>query len=373
MRLTKILHILSPLLMMGLLIGLNGCGSAPSGSAKPPSGNPDRVQIEVDRHTSPPLTKPVLNLTVTSMVQQLYTTIYALPQMPENIACTDELGPHYTLTFYQGQKKLTTVIAADDGCRQITLSGEQHDRTAMNNKSFWNQLDSAIYEATPTAIIGWTSLMSTPSSIQPPRTARITTASTAQRLYNAILALPIETKNNSYVNGSGDYQMIFHTKDQTISATVDSKQKLVTLGGQYQSRGGAYRMNDQFQQLFTKTLAGVTFKPAHPDTLFIDINTNQTSGHLTVKDLTLTQKLYSRIFTFPTAQPPPDNCTGNDKVAGKSKWHELTFLQWDLTLLRVSAYEGSCTFVTRDSDSGQSQYLQADEQFWTLLHQAIKQ
>ncbi len=372
MRITKGQHLLPPLLLVGLLIGLSSCGSAPSAPGSPPDSKPDHVQIEIDRHL-PSQEQPVVTLTVASMVQQLYATIYALPQMPEHIACTTELGPHYTLTFYQGQKKLVTVVAENDGCRRISLSGEQHDRTAMGNKTFWDQLDNAIYEATPAAKVDWLSLLPTPSHIQPPQTAKITFTSTAQRLYHAILALPPVTKNNSYVNGTTDYQPIFPTPDQPAAAAIDLKQNLVALDGQYHSRGGVYRMNEPFKQLFAKALAGVVFTPARPDSLLLSLSSGKTSGQFTVRDTQLIQKLYARIFTFPTTQPPPDTCLGNDKVAGKQKWYELTFLQWNLTLLHISAYEASCTFVARDFDTGQSQYLQADQQFWTLLHQAANQ
>jgi hypothetical protein len=372
MRITKGQQVVSSLLMLGLLIGLSNCGSAKSTPGSPAGSKPDHMQIEIDR-PSPTQEKPVVTLTVASMVQQLYATIYALPQMPEHIACTAERGPHYTLTFYQGQEQLVTVVAENDGCRRISLSSEQRDRTAMGNNTFWDQLDSAIYEATPAAKVDWLALMPTPSSTQPPQTVQIISTSTAQRLYHAILALPIVTKNNSYLNGTSDYQLIFHTSDQPADAAIDLKQQLVALDGQYHSRGGVYRMNEEFKQLFAKTLAGVVFMPARPDSLLFTLSTSKTFGQSTVRDTQLIQKLYARIFTFPTAQPPPDNCLGNDKVAGKQKWYELTFLQWNLTLLHISAYEASCTFVARDFDTDQSQYLQADQQFWTLLHQAANQ
>ena len=72
----------------------------------------------------------------------------------------------------------------------------------------------------------------------------------AQHFYNAILALPPVTKNNGYLNGTPDYQLIFHTADQAVAAAVDLKRNLVGLDGEYHSRGGVYRMNEQFQQMF---------------------------------------------------------------------------------------------------------------------------
>jgi hypothetical protein len=370
MRITKGQHFLPTMLLVGLLVGLSSCGSAPSAPGSPPGSKPDRVQIEIDRHL-PSQEKPVVTLTVASMVQQLYATTYALPLMPAQVACTTELGPHYTLTFYQGQKTLVAALAEDDGCRLVSLSGEHHDRTAMDHKAFWDQLDSAIYEATPAARVDWLSLMPAPSYAKPPQTAQIISTNTAQHFYNAILALPPVTKNNGYLNGTPDYQLIFHTADQAAAAAVDLKQNLVGLDGEYHSRGGVYRMNEQFQQLFAKTLAGVVFTPARPDGLLLGLYTDKYGGQSTkVRDTQLIQKLYSRIFRLPAAQPPPQNCLGNDKIAGKQKWYALTFLQWGLMILQVSAYEASCTFVEKDFNSGQSQYLQADQEFWTLIHQA---
>jgi len=147
---TKSQRVFPFLLLMGLLISLSSCGSAQSAPGSLAGSKPDHVQIEIDRHL-PNQEKSVVTLTVASTVQQLYATIYALPPMPEHIACTTELGPHYTLTFYEGQKQLVTVVAENDGCRRVSLSGEQHDRTAMGNKTFWDQLENAIHEATPGA------------------------------------------------------------------------------------------------------------------------------------------------------------------------------------------------------------------------------
>ncbi len=378
MRITKVPHFFSPLLLVGLLVSLSSCGSAPG---RPPGNVPDRVQIEIDRHL-PNQEKPVVTLTVGSLVQQLYATVYALPLMPSSVTCTAELGPHYNLTFYQGQKRLVTALAENNGCRRISLSGEQHDRTAMNNKEFWDQLDNAIYEATAPAKVDWLSLMPTAANAEPPQTAQITSANTAQDFYDAILALPLITKNYrslplktfGYADGTTDYQLIFHTTNQTIAATIDLKQKQVALDGEYHSRGGVYRMNEQFTQMFTKTLTEAALTPAQPDALSLRLSTNKDSGSSTrVTDTQLIQQLYTKVFTLPATQPPPENCLSNDKSAGKDKRYELTFLQWDLVILQMSAYEGSCTFVGKNFNRGQSQYLQADQEFWTWLHQAAGQ
>src|SRR5436305_9606570 len=116
MKITKGQHFSLTLLLMGLLVSLSSCGSVLSAPGIPPGNKPDRVRIEIDLHSQE---KPIMTLTVASMVQQLYATIYALPLMPNAgmLDCTLELGPHYTLTFYQGQKMLVTALAQHDGCR----------------------------------------------------------------------------------------------------------------------------------------------------------------------------------------------------------------------------------------------------------------
>src|SRR5207248_1918187 len=79
------------------------------------------------------------------------------------------------------------------------------------------------------------------------QTARIPSAATAQRLYDAILALPLATPNNAYLNGTPTYQLVFHTADQEIPSTIDMQYNLVSLNGNLQSRTGSYTMNDQFK------------------------------------------------------------------------------------------------------------------------------
>jgi hypothetical protein len=88
-------------------------------------------------------------VTLSSLAQQLYTTTFALPQMPQQTICTLERGPHYTLTFQQGAKTLATVVAKREGCDPVSIVGETTDRQATQH--FWDELDQAIQKAHPTA------------------------------------------------------------------------------------------------------------------------------------------------------------------------------------------------------------------------------
>src|SRR5579885_4730 len=363
--------LLLSLLLLGFVIGLSGCapGSGSStGSGTPPGDKPTSVQIKTDEPL-PPNAKPKPDVTLTdgALVQQLYTTIYALPQMPENQACTTELGPHYILTFFQDTQTLVTVLAMRDGCRPVSISGETGDR--QGTAEFWALLDQAIYHATPVAVPQQVAIAHTPDSAQPPQTAQITSAQTAQRLYNAILALPLSTSKCADLS-IPEYQLAFQTSDQSIPAAIYNHCNFVSLDGANQTRGSLYTMNDQFRQMFTEIIAGATFAPASPDQLALSVQDASTAQQSIITDGALRQQLYQKVFTLQPTTPQPDCPSNADKMAGKGIWYMFAFSQWSLPLLQVSAYEGSCTSI---QVSPTNQLLQGDQEFWNLVHQAAGQ
>jgi hypothetical protein len=356
-------------LLVAMLFGLSACGSN-AGVGSPPRGRPDSVSIQIDNHR-PTGEKPVVTLTVATMVQQLYTTIYALTQMPDFQACTMELGPHYMLTFHQGKKTLATVKAERDGCRPVSIAGEAHNRQAT--EPFWTQLDQAIYAAAPPARPQWLAILRSIQSGQQPQAARLASAAQTQHLYNAILALPLLPISQSCARGPLDYQFVFQAADQAIHSAIDKGCNTISLEGNYRSRGGQYTMNDQFKGLLSQTLAAVTFAPAHSDQLtlsFLDRTKMDTSRQTMITDAQLMQKLYAKVFTLQSAQPQPDCPRGADKVANKGKFYDFAFSQWDLPVLQLSAYEGSCTLIEINATG---QVLQGDRQFWDLVHRAAGQ
>src|SRR6266567_171803 len=181
MSIKKNLSLLPGLLLLGLLVVLTGCSLASSPTPAP--GNTPRG--------------------------------------------TPERGPHYTLTFRQGTTTLVTVIAMRDGCRPVSIAGEGYDRQAT--AAFWTQLDQAIYAATPPANVQWFAIQRLLQAGQPPQTARITAASTTQRLYHAILALPLAGQGNIYADTSPAYQLVFHAAGQVIPSVISQKLGLVSL------------------------------------------------------------------------------------------------------------------------------------------------
>ncbi len=361
-------------LLAGLsgLSGLSGCGWQPASSQAGTRNAPDRLQIAI-HVLDPQVGKPVVTLTDVSLVRQLYTTVVALSPLPQNSACTQELGPSYTLTFLQGGKTLTTATAQRYGCGRVSLAGEKQDRQA--NQDFWSQLNQAIYQATPVARPEQLAILHTLQLDKPPQTARITSVETVQRLYHAILALPPAPQNGSCSPESlHEYQLAFHTADQAISSGIDKTCNTVSLEGNYKSRGGIFMMNGQFKHLFEQTLAAATFAPARPDRLTLDIQPEKgVARQSTIADARLRQQLYTKIFVLSEGKAQPNCPSGEDKVAGKGKWYLLNFTQWDLpVLVNVDAYEGSCTFVSLDAGqgTGMGQVLQGDGEFWALVHQA---
>ncbi len=371
MSIKKNLSLLPGLLLLGLLVVLTGCSLASSPAPAPgntPRGTPDSVSILIDQ-PGPTQQKPIVTLTDARMVQQLYKTIYTLSIMPAYQACTAERGPHYTLTFRQGTTTLVTVIAMRDGCRPVSIAGEGYDRQAT--AAFWTQLDQAIYAATPPANVQWFAIQRLLQAGQLPQTARITDASTAQRLYHAILALPLAGQGNIYADSSPAYQLVFHAAGQVIPSVISQKLGLVSLEGHFHSRGGTYTMNEAFKRLLKNILAGATFAPARPDAALLTVNTQkgpfQQGG---IADAALLQQLYKKVLTLRPAQAPSNCPSGKDKVAGVGTLYDVNFTQWDLPILQVSVYEGSCRLIEINSTS---QFLQGDREFWDLIHRAAGQ
>lgn len=359
--------ILPGLVLLGLLVALSGCGRG-AGTQPGADGHPDSVRIEIDQPWNGQ-EKPDITLTVTSLVQQLYTTIYALPQLPEQQGCTAELGPHYTLTFSEGNQTLVTVQAMRDGCRPVIIPGETRNR--KGTPEFWAQLDQAIYQGTPPARPDLLSIAYTPNPAQAPQTARISSAETAQRLYNAILALPPHPYGyQCSTPGIPAYQLVFQTPQQTIPAVIDPTCKTISLDGGYRTRGGVYSLNDEFNRLFAEIVAGASFAPAQPDQLALTVSTMATTSHrASVGNTALMRQLFHKVLTLQPTTARPD-CLQTDKAAGKGTWYTFSFSQWNLPILQLTAFEGSCLYVTRFVPD---QTVQGDQALWDLIHQAASQ
>lgn len=361
--------------ILGAVMMLSACGISAGASSTPPtagtsSNSPDSVRIEIDAFSPgiPPGTKPMLTLSDGALVRQLYATIFALPALPANRACTDELGPHYTLTFRYHSTTLASVQADRDGCRPVTIIGKTPVR--QGTSAFWQQLDQAIFTATPPLSPDRLAIAFTSQSGKAPQTALITSAATARQFYDAILALPLASAAQACSDELlPTYQFVFFAGEQTAPASINDSCQTVIVEGGYQSRGGAFAMNDQFRSLLRSLLAGATFAPARPDQLALSVaKGHTTSDQPNVSDTQLMLALYDYIFTLPETAFQPGCPPDADKLAGKGTYAMFTFTQWSLPLVQIATYEGSCTFV-QIATTGQR--LRADQSFWDLVHRAL--
>ncbi len=75
--------------------------------------------------------------------------------------------------------------------------------------------------------------------------------------------------------------------------------------------------------------------------------------------------LYAQVFKLPETAAQPDCPPESDKLAGKGTHTTLTFMQWDLPLVRIDTYEGSCSSVQLNETG---EWLQGNQAFWDLLH-----
>jgi hypothetical protein len=101
---------------------------------------PDRVQIqifEVDQKTA---TKTV-TIEQVDQVKNFYQMVNAMPPYPKDAMCTMEMGPHYILTFNQGNKEMMTLTAERYGCKKLILD---KDSLRQGTQQFWQELDQLI-------------------------------------------------------------------------------------------------------------------------------------------------------------------------------------------------------------------------------------
>ena len=119
----------------------NGNVGANPGTNNTPTANPepDRVQIQVFEVDQKTVSKTV-TVSQADQVQQFYQTVNSMPAYPKDAACTQELGPRYTLIFSQGGKTVATVTAERYGCKKMMIGSDMRQGT----QQFWQELDQMI-------------------------------------------------------------------------------------------------------------------------------------------------------------------------------------------------------------------------------------
>jgi hypothetical protein len=314
---------------------------------------------------TPGAAQPEVTLTDMALVRQLYAAINALSTIPADQACPAIAGPQYTLTFLQGTATVFTAKADKGGCGSVTIEGETGIKQATS--AFWQQLDQAIITATPVLKPDRFAIATAPQPGQAPKSALVTSATTAQQLYDAILALP---RTDGGQNCSGPprltYQIVFFSGDQAVPASVDDACQTVEVDGGFQWRGGRFATNDQFRNMFQTILSDAPFAPAKPDHLSYEVNTPQTvTPSVNFTDDQVIQALYDQVFQLPVAEAQSNCPPSDDKVSGQYRFTTLDFTQWDLPLVRVDTYQGTCSYVQLSDTNGPR--LKANQAFWDLI------
>ena len=349
------------LTLLALVVSACGAVSLPA-SNTPPPGNPDSVRLEV---AQPGPKQPALMLKNNPLVQQLYTEAYSLSAKPPFVGCSADAGPVYTLTFFQKGKTLVTVHANSAGCEEVNISGEGSTRQA--SAKFWSLVHGAFSAATPPAHPTQFSRLLAVTPTQRAQIQHVTSPTQAQHLYNAILALPPGPVGNIQHPA---YWLSFQSDKQTVLATVDIEDKCIWLDGNNITRGGWYKVNQQFIDVLNTAVDGVPFSPARPDQLSVEMNA-RTVTTSKVTDHALMQQFYNAMMTLPQSQQQQlPTCVGDDKIHQRGTWYTFKFSQWGLPIFQAQAYEGCQNFVLNLTPESQI-YLQDNAKVWSLVHQVF--
>jgi hypothetical protein len=367
---------LIPLLaLIALFSLLSGCGAHTSGQARSAPSTPlssgklpDSVQITFSGPSIAQATPPPLTLHARAQVQKLYQTMLTLPSMPLNTGCPAIGGPSYQLVFRSGTQTLVQVEANSGGCGTVTLPGEKQDRLA--SQFFWTQLHQAIVAATPVPKLQALAIQHTLPGNRPVLTARITNAAIAQRLYNTLLAQPVVSNPTCSNARYPTYQMVFQAASQFIVATISQQCKTTSLNSHYQPYGAFYSLTAHFQQVFAQSLASAKFASAQPDQLLKEIEMDNgavVQGQVT--NLSIVRQLYSTIFTLQARSIGPDCPSEADKINHTATLYTLHFRQWNLPIMDLSIYKGTCQLINPSPQIATGQTLRGDTTFWNLLKQ----
>jgi hypothetical protein len=108
----------------------------PSPTPSPSPSSPDKLQV-TEHQVNPQQTTITYTVTDQSVIQQLYTTINALPGIPTNQICPAIAGPSYELTFFKHGTVVLKAEADRGGCGMVSLT--KTDRR-QPDQHFWSLL-----------------------------------------------------------------------------------------------------------------------------------------------------------------------------------------------------------------------------------------
>ncbi|HEY7349892.1 MAG TPA: hypothetical protein VH599_16360 [Ktedonobacterales bacterium] len=343
------------LVLLGALL-LVGCSPGAGSAGVSPDARPTKLQIKVFEVTEPaPETLLVENA---ATVQNVYNKAVALPKAPNNQACPAIGGPHYELTFLEGEQVVVTAVADRGGCTSVTFGAED---VHQPDEAFWQLLNRVVAEATPPVRPDRAEVVSLSGPQEPPEVALIASADQARHLYDALRALPRLPENTNCPQFTGPrHVLLFFAGQKRLQAVLDKNGCVSGPSALYE----LHQANDAFWSLLNQTLAGAPTEKARPDTLNMKTepasnDPSSTASAMTIEHQDIVQKIFAAIYALPH-QPDGQACPA---IVGTI--YGLSFSQDGVELLTALADKGGCGTVTHDD------YVRlADQAFWDLLHQA---
>ncbi|WIG61280.1 MAG: hypothetical protein OJF49_004028 [Ktedonobacterales bacterium] len=358
--------------LLTILFASVACGSTARRAGTLPSAHPDEVQISVGGLG--PDEETVVTVQQPQTAQALYTAAAALPVMPKDQACTLQAGIQYQLTFREGGTTVATAVADKGGCGTVTFGTED---MRLANAAFWKLLDQTVVDNAPPVHPDRLDIASFVSPDQPPTLTSVLSAVTAQRLYDALRALPPLPQNQgcSLIAGPS-YELAFYVGNKVMRATADRSGcgTAMLLGGNViaiLAAGGTRQADAAFWQLLEQALSSAPATKALPDQAGLKImpalsdkTTSAQVVNITSPDLL--RELYDTVYALPPRQAN-FSCTPTSGTV-----YGLTFLKGSITLLTAIIDEGACGTVTFYGSNGNNTNVVrlTTPAFEALLHQA---
>jgi hypothetical protein len=303
--------------------------------------------------------------------QGLLRAADALPSTPAQQVCDAIAGPRYELTFIEGGRVVVVATADRGGCPSVrfaapnTTPGAPED-TRQADDAFWRLLERVVADATPPARPDHVVVVTFPASHQPATATTIGSPEQAQRLYDAILALPALPQNPSCPATHGQrHELAFFEGAHAIRATLDRGgcgTAQVLPGSLHQADAALWRVLDD-------ALAGVVSTPARPERLDLKVepvpgDPSGTAHATMVRDTAVVQQLYAAVYAL-SALSPARSC-----IATVGARYGMSFSLGEggggIELLAALADKGGCGTV----DLGDGDVRLADGAFWGLVDRA---
>lgn len=351
--------IAAPATLVAVLL-VAGCGARGGGNGALPNAHPDRMLITTNGLGPQGTVQVTVTVDDAAAAAKLYAAIFALPALPQSVACPAIAGPSYTLAFFESGQAVVTAVADRGGCQTVTIGTTD---TRQADAVFWTLLEQTIAEHAPALRTTRLEAMRVALPDHPPVIFTLNAAGPAQTLYDAIGALPDRPASSACVPSGTRDELIFFAGDQRIQGTADHN-GCVTLSLPALASQATHQADAAFWALLDRTLASASAVTARPDQLDVKVSPSSsdptaTASVKTITQPTVMQPLYDALFALPK---PPEGwrCTSAPgTLYGFSfSWHGMGLVS--------AVADAGCNTVTFDGNV----IRLANQRFWDALLRA---